>query len=311
LDAQIGTDISCSVRTYSAKIARDVRKVGITDTKCTRTLCLGVYLNSNLGGIPARFALTPASVVEWFAYSEEIDPAGMEVVVRPHNSDPAAASKFVQDRIGCRESLDNPSHILSNGVINKVTGTPSDHLDRRLDVLHEADNVSARFDPFCHGMNRRPDSSAVLMSEDHHQGDTQMLDGILDTPYGRIIGGMTGRSNDEQVTEAPVEDDFRRDARIRAPDHDSEGVLLFGHRATPLDRMIRMQGFGSDDPSISFEQLPQRFVRSQFPPFGGGGRFRFLAASPFGPKGAGHQGEGYRAGDTGADVAEISSINVH
>lgn len=235
----------------------------------------------------------------------------MEIVVRPHNSDPASANKFVQDRIGCQKLLDDPLHIPADGVLNKVARSPSVHLDRGLDVLHDADDVPARFDPSRDGMDRRPDSPAVLMSEDDHQGDTQMLDGILDTPHGRIISDMTGRSNDEQVAEAPVEDDFRRDAGIRTPEHDGEGVLLFGHGATPLDRSIRMPGFGSDEPAIAVEQLPQRSVRGRFPPFRGGGRSRVPAASTFGPQRQGHQQEGYHADDAGAHEAEIPPVDAH
>ena len=57
-DAQIGTDISCSRRTYSAKFAQDVRNVRHNPLMWTKCLFLSTNLETRSSSKPSSLSMT-------------------------------------------------------------------------------------------------------------------------------------------------------------------------------------------------------------------------------------------------------------
>ena len=69
------------------------------------------------------------------------------------------------------------------------------------------------------------DCAAMLMAQHADQTDMQLLDRILQRSDDGTIDELAGGAYGEQVTQALIEDDFRRHARIRAGQHGRIRIL--------------------------------------------------------------------------------------
>ncbi len=67
--------------------------------------------------------------------------------------------------------------------------------------------------------------SAVGVSQDDHQGNAQVLHGVLHAAQDGLVGHVSGGADDEEVAHTLVKEDLRRDAGIGAPQDDGEGLL--------------------------------------------------------------------------------------
>ena len=63
---------------------------------------------------------------------------------------------------------------------------------------------------------------------------------------------MTGGAHDEHVTEALLEDDLCRNARVGAAEQDGTGMLSALEASTVLDALRGMQDLPGDEPLVAF-----------------------------------------------------------
>ena len=108
------------------------------------------------------------------------------------------------------------------------------------------------------------DCAAMLMAQHADQTDMQLLDRILQRSDDGTIDELAGGAYGEQVTQALIEDDFRRYARIRAGKHSGVGVLAVKQRLAGflvLPWMVRL-AFGES--AIALEHTAPRRICGRF-----------------------------------------------
>src|ERR1700693_1408148 len=89
-----------------------------------------------------------------------------------------------------------------------------------------------------------------------------MIDRVLDAAQAMFINQITGGSDDKKVPDVLVEHDFRRCARIGAPEDDGERMLrLRGLRAARGGWFAR-RNFAVHKTRISFLELGERGIRA-------------------------------------------------
>src|SRR6266550_2710269 len=69
------------------------------------------------------------------------------------------------------------------------------------------------------------DGTATLMAEHDNQAGAQNIDPVLDAPQAFIVEHIARHSNDEQISEAFIKDDFGRHTRIGTTEDDRKRVL--------------------------------------------------------------------------------------
>ena len=106
--------------------------------------------------------------------------------------------------------------------------------------------------------------AAMLMAEHADQADVQFLDRVFQRSDDGTIDELAGGAYGEQVTQALIEDDFRRYARIRAGKHSGVGVLAVKQRLAGflvLPWMVRL-AFGES--AIALEHTAPRRICGRF-----------------------------------------------
>src|ERR1041385_8655713 len=77
------------------------------------------------------------------------------------------------------------------------------------------------------GLHCGVDSAATLMTEHDNQAGSQNVDAVLDASQAFVIDHVARYSNDEQISEAFIKDDFGWHTRIRTTEDDRKRVLTF------------------------------------------------------------------------------------
>ncbi len=80
-----------------------------------------------------------------------------------------------------------------------------------------------------------PDGAGVPVAQHHHKRAVQVLDGVLDAAQNDRIDHVASDADNEDVPQALVEDQFRRDAGVAAADDDGERLL-------PRDQLLAAGG---------------------------------------------------------------------
>src|SRR4029453_1291510 len=75
------------------------------------------------------------------------------------------------------------------------------------------------------GLHCGVDGTAALMAEHDNQAGAQNLDTVLDASQAFIIEHVACYSNDEQISEAFIENDFGWHTRIGTTEDDRKGML--------------------------------------------------------------------------------------
>src|SRR5215470_3990281 len=78
------------------------------------------------------------------------------------------------------------------------------------------------------GLHCGVDRTATLMTEHNNQAGGQTVDSILDASQAFLAEHIARDSNDEHISEAFIEDDFRWHARIGTTEYDSKWMLTLG-----------------------------------------------------------------------------------
>ena len=78
------------------------------------------------------------------------------------------------------------------------------------------------------------------MSEHDDEGDFEHRDGVFEAAHNRVGDDLSSVSDDEQVAEALVEDDLRREARVGTAEERGTGALTSGQLVTTLDILPRV-----------------------------------------------------------------------
>src|SRR4030081_196961 len=79
---------------------------------------------------------------------------------------------------------------------------------------------------------RGRDCAAVFVAQDDNERRVQMLDGVFDGAENERLGGNACQPQDEEISQALIEYQLRSRPRIRAREHDREGMLSLGQRGT-------------------------------------------------------------------------------
>ncbi len=93
------------------------------------------------------------------------------------------------------------------------------------------------------------------MAEHDDQADPQRVDAELHRPEDAGVDHMAGRADDEQVTEALVEDDLRRDPRITAAEENGERLLPVADLGPPGGVLPGMQRLAGDESAVAVEEF--------------------------------------------------------
>src|SRR5688572_13439670 len=101
------------------------------------------------------------------------------------------------------------------------------------------------------------------MAEHHDEPRAEPLRRELDAADLRGRHDVAGDADDEEVTEALVEDDLRGHARVRAPQHDRERLLPVGHGAAacPAAEDVHAAVVGHEAPVALLQPL-EGFARA-------------------------------------------------
>ena len=111
-----------------------------------------------------------------------------------------------------------------DGTASRAADAGRDEIDHGLDV---GGGVPA--------LDGGPDGAAVLVAQHHHKRAVQVLDGVLDAAQNDRIDHVASDADNEDVPQALVEDQFRRDAGVAAADDDGERLL-------PRDQLLAAGG---------------------------------------------------------------------
>jgi hypothetical protein len=93
------------------------------------------------------------------------------------------------------------------------------------------------------------------MAEDNDEWDVEHVDTELDRPEYPVVDDVPSGANDKEVTQAPIEDDLRRDPGVGAPEDQGERFLLTGHLGPPVGVLIRVGALALDEAPVAVEQL--------------------------------------------------------
>ena len=91
------------------------------------------------------------------------------------------------------------------------------------------------------------------MPEHDDEWRAEMLHRILHGADREIVGDVAGDAHGEDVAEALIEQDLRRDPRIRAAQHDGKGHLTACHGLSAAG-MIEAEGLARDVSAIAGDQ---------------------------------------------------------
>src|SRR5882724_661312 len=132
------------------------------------------------------------------------------------------------------------------------------------------------------------DGTATLMAEHDNQAGAQNLDAVLDASQAFIVENVARYSNDEQISEPLIKDDFGRHTRIGTTEDDRKRVLRFRqfcasfggllashaegnhasifiavgrHVLSFINRLVRMLRISGGESAIAFFQPRDRLTR--------------------------------------------------
>ena len=97
-------------------------------------------------------------------------------------------------------------------------------VDGRSDAFDQIKDVSRQII----ALTSCSDRTAGCVSHDDHQGRFQMLDGIFNGAKDFLIHNVARVTDDKEVAEFLVEDDFRCHTAVGAAQHHGEGMLACG-----------------------------------------------------------------------------------
>jgi hypothetical protein len=97
------------------------------------------------------------------------------------------------------------------------------------------------------------------MSKDDEQGRVHMVDGILDAAETDGIGNIAGSPDDEEISEAMIENEFGSDAAVRAREHDDVWLLSRGEFAAKRNHIVDVR-FSGDEAIVAGEKIGPEFV---------------------------------------------------
>ena len=81
------------------------------------------------------------------------------------------------------------------------------------------------------GFHRGVDGTATLMAEQDNQARAQNIDCVLDASQAFIVEHIARDSNDEQISEAFIKDEFGRHTRIGTTENDCKRMLTLASSA--------------------------------------------------------------------------------
>ena len=198
--------------------------------------------------------------------SGEGDLAGLQVVDGADYLYFALFNARGEDRLQAFQSCDSISDILNDGVFQRVAGLPFALGDGRLDEFNQAVNGAGERILGVDVLDGSFDRAAVGMSENEDERDVEFGDGVLGAAFDGDTGAVdhvAGDAHDEQITDADVKQDFRRDAGIGAGDDDGFGILGFGKRAEIRGAAARIQGLALHKALIACEKFTQGFLGTE------------------------------------------------
>src|SRR5262245_33079689 len=111
------------------------------------------------------------------------------------------------------------------GLDHRIEISFGHRIDYRFDCRNQRLNMAWRFSFCSNGLHCGVDGSATLMTEHENQASGQNVDCKLDASQSFIVEHIARDSNDKQISEAFVEDDFGRHARIGTTEYDRKRVL--------------------------------------------------------------------------------------
>ncbi len=166
-----------------------------------------------------------------------------------------------EEGLGGLEMLDDLGDIFVDSIVNDVSAAFEDFFDGGLDWIDHRAQMAGRLDAGLDGIDRRLDCAALAVAEHDDQRRAQVLDGVFDASHAGVIGGVAGDAHDKQFAEAGIEDDLRRNTRIRTAQHDRDRMLTGRQRSDALRRSPRMLELTGDKAGVALEQLLERRVR--------------------------------------------------
>jgi len=139
-----------------------------------------------------------------------------------------------QDRPGAAQLGDDPLHVQSDRVFDRIARQFPRLLDRRQNRRDEREGVANRLAAF----DRRRDRPTALMAHDDQQRRVEVGDGILEAANLDVSGDVAGRSHGEQVPQPLIEDDLGRHTRIGAAEDRGVRMLAEYQFTLPVGRLM-------------------------------------------------------------------------
>ena len=104
--------------------------------------------------------------------------------------------------------IDDEPDAHAHGISDPVARFGPTFFNGRLNKIDQRPNMAFEVAP----LNRGRDGATVFMAEHDHQGNVQMLCAIFETAQLSVARNVAGDADDEEISEALIEDDLRRHA---------------------------------------------------------------------------------------------------
>jgi hypothetical protein len=164
---------------------------------------------------------------------QKFDLAGGEAVGCADYFELSGFDAWADDGVEVREAVYTAADVGSDGVLEGVPGEMLALEDGGLDAGDEIVDGPGQGVLVVQVFDGGFDRAALAVAEDHEEIDAQLSYSVLNTAFDGGPGAVdvvSGDADDEEVSDAEVEEDLWRDARVGAGDDAGDGVLAFGER---------------------------------------------------------------------------------
>ena len=126
-------------------------------------------------------------------------------------------------------------------------------LEQHLDALRKRGAAQLRFEGGA-------DRAAAAVTEHHEERSLQVHAGVLQRAHDLRGDHVAGHADDEQLAEAGVEDELRRDARVAAAEDGRVRLLSLRQVGKNLFLHGRKARFAAHEPLVPLDEPRQRLI---------------------------------------------------
>lgn len=133
---------------------------------------------------------------------------------------------------------DNRCNICFHCIVEQVTRLAFDLLHGWANAIYKPIDFGLGLAVAFHGFDGGFHCAAFFVTQHHQERDVQFSKAKLKASQHGLINDLPCGTNDEQITQASIEDEFGRDARVNATKNSCKGLLAFGNFDATTFRLV-------------------------------------------------------------------------